>query len=250
MIAKTKLIVIFSLPIFLIGCGGPMALSQITKDKKAHLNQYFSRQAIPQSVLKKVPVEENPKIQTDTKLVFETKSISIASNKTLLENEVHNYSNLGNGLFQLDVEFISNEITTAYNYSLVYKGLFDLKWMFATASRGQTGGYYELKEIKRWDGLGSNQGHVSIVDFKWGPEVAMMNFDDGQYKCTVTKIADAKEIHPKLTGQARYLDCEKAKNGVIFSKSKRAYLIDLGFAIPVETSTANYTFEYKLISVN
>jgi hypothetical protein len=246
MMTKTQLITISSLSLFLSGCG-PVALSEITKDKKTYMNQHFSAKVIPQAVLNKIPREASTKTSGDTKMFFETKTI--ASDKTTSEKEVHHYSRLDNGLFQNDIEFLSNDIVNGYNFTLVYKGLYDVKWMYTSSARAYAGAQYELKEIKRWDALGVNPGDVSVVDFRWGTEVAITNFDDGQYKCTVSKTADAKEINPKLTGKARYLDCEKSKNGVTFSYSKRAYLTDLEFAIPIELKTANYRFEYKLVDV-
>jgi hypothetical protein len=248
MINKTQTLAITSFSLLLSGCAGdPVEIAKIMKDKKAYSNQYFSTKSIPEMVLNKIPLEENARVFSDTKMVFETKAID--GDKTTLQKTIISYSGQGNGLFQRDMEYISNDITSGHMFNISYKGLIDIKWTYASTSTAYSDTPYEMKEVKRWDKLGANVGDLSTVEYRWGPVLGIVNQADGQFKCTVTKVAEAKEIHPKLTGKARYMDCEKAKNGTVFSRSKNAYLVDLGFAIPVDATTANYKFEFKLVDI-
>lgn len=245
---KIKLLTASSFSLLLSACAGePVEIAKIMKDRKAYSNQYFSTKSIPENVLKKIPLEENARIFSDTEMVFESKTTE--GDKTTIKKEIHSYSGLGNGLFQRDIEYISNGITSGHNFSINYKGLHDIKWTYASTNTAYSDTPYEIKEVKRWDALGTKVGDLSVVDFKWNPVIVIVNPDDGQYKCTVTKISEAKEIHPKLTGQVRYLDCEKSKNGTVFARGKNAYLADLGFSIPVDLTTANYKFEFKLVDI-
>ena len=217
------------------------------KDQKAFLNKEFTTKSISENVLKKIPLEQNAKVFSDTKLVFESKTTE--DDKTITRKQIHTFSSQGNGLFQHDIEFISNEITNGRHFSIDYKGLQDIKWTFANPLRDFSESPYEIKEVQRWDALGTKVGEMSVIDFKWNPVLVIVSPDDGQTRCTVTKISEAKEIHPKLTGQVRYLDCDHAKSGNIFSRNKKAYLVDLGFAIPIEIVSARFKIELKLIDV-
>lgn len=245
---KIKLLTTLSLSLVLSGCAGePIEVAKIMKDRKAFSNQYFSTKSIPETVLNKIPLESNARVFSDTKMVFETKAIE--GDKTISQKAIYSYSGLGNGLFQRDLENISNDITSGHAFNIAYKGILDIKWIYASTGTSYSDQPYEIKEVKRWDPLGLNVGDVSIIDYKWGTVIGIVNHVDGQLKCAVTKITEAKEIHPKLTGQVRYLDCEKSKNGTVFSRGKNAYLVDLGFAIPIELTNASFKFEYKLVDV-
>ncbi len=248
MITKTRILTISSISILLSGCAGePVQISKIMKDKQAYLNQDFSTKSVSENVLKKIPLEQNARVFSNTQMVFESKTTE--GDKTTIKKEIHTYSGLGNGLFQRDIEYISNDITSGHNFSINYKGLHDIKWTFASTNTAYSDTPYEIKEVKQWDPLGTKVGDQAIADFKWNPVIVIVNPDDGRYRCTVTKISDAKEINPKLTGQVRYLDCDKSKNGNVFARGKNAYLVDLGFSIPVDLTTANYKFEFKLVDV-
>ncbi|NOT16226.1 MAG: hypothetical protein HOP21_11805 [Methylotenera sp.] len=246
---KTNLFVISAISVFLCGCAGdPVALSKIVKDKDAYFNQYFSKQSLSESVIKKIPLDENARVFNNTKLVFETKSTS--GDKVVKRKQIWNYSGLGNGLIQIETEFVSNDITTGYNFSLNYKGLNNIKWVFASAATGYSDMPYELKEVNHWDKLGIKVGDISTVDFNWGTVVQIMNYHDGQYKCTLTKVLEANELLPTLSGQARQFDCQTVNNGSISLRSKYAYLVDLGFAIPIELTSADFKTEFNLLEIN
>lgn len=246
---KINLFLATSISMFLSGCAGdPVALSKIVKDKKAYLNQHFAKQSVSEAVIKKLPHDDNASVITDSRLIFETKTTS--GDKTYNKKEILSFFSLGDGLVQSETEYTSNDITTGYNFSLSYRGLNDVKWVYVSAAIGYSGMPYEIKEIIRWDNLGTKEGDVSTVDFKWGNVVQIVGYHDGQYKCTVTKLFKANELHSALSGQARELDCQTTKDGAVFLRSKYAYIVDLGFAIPIEATSANYKTEYKLVEIN
>jgi len=245
---KLKLITLATVIATLSGCAGePVPLSKITNDKTAYLNQYFSKQSISESVFKKIPLEANTKGFSNTKVIFESKVIAGENIKN--RKDIITYTGLGDGLIQTITEYQSNDITTGFNFAITYKGLHDIKWSYASTALNYSSRPYELKEISHWDKLGTNVGDVSRVDFKWGTVTQIMNFNDGQYNCTVTKQIKANEIHSSLSGQAKLLDCQTSKNGAVFLKSKYAYLEDLTFAIPVEINSANFKTEYKVLEI-
>lgn len=233
----------------LTGCAGdPVALSKIVQDKKAYSNQYFSKQSISESVIKQIPNEGDTTVNKDTKFVFETKITN--GEKIFNKKQTISYSGIGNGLVQIETEYASNDITTGFNFSLSYRGLNDLKWVYVSTAKGYSDMPYEMKSVNRWDKLGLNVGDETIVDFKWGNVVQIANNHDGQYKCTVSKLMKANELHSKLSGQARQLDCQSVKDGAIFLRSKYAYIVDWGVAIPLEMISADYKTEFKLVDIN
>ena len=222
-------------------------MSKIMKDKKAYLTQYYSTQSVPEAVIKKLPPEDNPRVFSDIKMIFESKETE--GDKVTTKKVSYTYSGLGNGLVPLIIEHSSNDIVRGYNFNLSYKGMYGVKWVYGSTGADYTNTPYEIKEVKRWDALGTKEGDVSLVDFRWGTSISVMNFDDGQYKCTVGKTYEAKEINPKLAGQARNFDCETHRNGTAVSRNKYALLLDLGFAVPLEFITASDKTEYKLLDV-
>lgn len=251
MITKTQTLTILATSLLLSGCAGdPVSVSKITTDKKAFLNKEFTTNSISESILKKIPLEQNSRVFSDTQMVFETKTTDIES-KTTIKKEVHTYSGLGNGLFQHQIEYSSNNITNELDFSIDYKGLQDIKWISANTLKTNSSAFFEITDTQRWDALGNKVGDLSIIDFRWNVAMAMgmVPSTEAQFKCKVTKVSEAKELHPKLRGQVRYLDCDKANKGSVYLKTKNAYLVDFGFAIPIEWNSVSYKHEYKLLDV-
>ncbi|KAF0843320.1 hypothetical protein FNL37_0742 [Methylovorus glucosotrophus] len=247
LVSTTTLSLLSSLA--LTGCASdPVAISKILQDKKAYFNQNFSKQSISESVLKQIPKEDYATLNKDTRFDFETKLTN--GDKIVNKKQTMNYSSIGNGLFQLESEYSSNDITTGFNFLLNYRGLFNLKWVSASTSKGYSDMPYEIKSVDRWDKLGLNPGEESIINFKWGNVVQLVNYHDGQNKCTLSKLTKANELYPKLSGQIREFECQLIKDGAIFSRSKYAYIADWGVAIPLEIVYADYKIEYKLVDIH
>lgn len=223
----------------LIGCAGdPVAISAISKDKKAFITQNFNRQSVSASVLNKLPADDSA-AQSKTLKFNMTSKILKSDGKEIARQIEMTYTPIGNGLVQVFSEFSSNGIPLILNFSLNYKGIRSLKWMSADPAYSYSDQPYEIKEVSSWDKIGSAAGDTFSATYSWARVMQIVSYSEGKEVCKVTKIIPAKEVHASLTGNARELACEVFNNGLTNGLNNYIYIEALGYAIPTHYTRAD-----------
>lgn len=231
----------------LTGCAGDaVPISQIVRDKNSFINVNYASTSIPESVLKKLPLESSGEQKKDIKIYFNA-HVDGVNGQTLDRKLMNTYSILGNGLVQIIEEYSSNDIPNIYRFSISYKALDDIKWLDALPEEGNTRLPMEIKEITTWSKFDTTGKFTAI--YKWGTVMQIAGYKDAQTVCETGKKFNAKDLHAKFSGNAFNIECTYSINGVVAYKRHKAFIEDLDLAVPVDTVNSSVKETLTIIDV-
>ncbi|KAF0843319.1 hypothetical protein FNL37_0741 [Methylovorus glucosotrophus] len=245
---KSSSILLIGSVLILTGCAGdPVPISEALSDRNSFINKNYAPTSISESVFKKLPLDRTEKQKKDIEIYFKS-HVEGVSGKALDRKLINKYSILGNGLVQIMEEYSSNEIPNFYRFSISYEGLEEIKWLDALPGELNTRMPMEIKEITTWSRFDTGKKYTAI--FKSGRVMQIANYDSNKTICEVGEKFNAKNLHPKFSGNAFNLECIYSINGLVALKSHKVFIQDLGLAVPVDTITSSLKETLTVVDVS
>lgn len=233
----------------LSACASVTHVKDVTADKFGYLDQKFSPNTLAPAISKSLPLEEKSSSFGQLKITTEVTSEQSDGKKESWKR-ITTFIDKGNGLVQRMGEARKNDIPYALNYSLTYKGIFELKSQDIPLRSTNAGTPYEVKQITKLDPIPSGINKEFSIDAAIGTEPQIANYTSFKNLCKTTKSISASDIHAKIPGQALELECQVQVDNVVTSRSKWALLQTYGLAIPLESINISKKTSFRVVGVD
>lgn len=234
---------------FLLGaCASVTSVKDVAGDRPGYMKQKFSPATLPAAIAKKLPADPWTSGFGPLTIVEEA-TFEAPNGRTEAWKATVTFTDAGNGLVQRMSEQSNNDIPFALNYSLTYRGLFDLRWQGVPLRNNVTDMLVEVKDVTRFDPLSQIDKKEFVIAYTSGTEAQIANMPSSQLSCRTIRSLMASEVHPKLPGPALELECQRVTNNSVQSRGKWLLLQQYGLAFSLQYIGTSGKTTYRILDV-
>lgn len=226
------------------GCVTTSQVANIAQNKLAYLQSNFTLDHVPGSFAQ-APAGTSVELHFQRLVVKNDVSTTKVGNSQV-EHYVGEVTllNAGNGWIEQMIEWSSNDIPYAIDYSLNFMGMFSVRTQHVDLNAARPGVMWTLGNITALDRGITNPKENAEYHFAGTGDNKNYSAD-----CKTDKYYDASGILPTLSGQALKMVCTYSADGIVQSKGFFVYLAQYGTYIAIGHSTSSVTVDYKITAI-
>lgn len=166
-------------------------------------------------------------------VVVQGTSVEASNGQIEFSTTALRFVNLNNGLVQRAAQLSKYDTDYGTTYSLMWRGLIDLKRQEVAPRTAVTRPVIEVKNVARFDTLPTDLAREFRADYTTGLEAQTSGLLPVDFTCRTSRRLPAANLHPRMQGDALELECRLRADNAVQSASRWAVLLSYGVAIEV-----------------
>ena len=176
------------------------------------------------------PANVVPMAWRNLTVVVDTTSVE-STGQTENSSMALRFVNLGNGLVQRAAQLARYDIDYGTTYSLMWRGLVDIKRQEVVPRTAVARPVIEIKSVARFDAMPTDLAREFRMDYSTGIENQSTGFLPVDLTCRTARRMPAANVHARMQGDALEIECRLRADNAVQSASRWVMLLSYGVAI-------------------